>query len=117
MRRAGDFTAAVRQGRRSGRRTLVLHHLRPEQPGDQPAPLIGLVVSRAVGGSVARHRVSRRLRAQLRLRLEASADTFPPGSRTVVRALPPAAAASSADLGADLDGALARLATRPGGRR
>ena len=70
------------------------------------APTGGLIVSRAVGNSVVRHRVARRLRAQM-------ADRIPqlaPGSRTVVRALPPAAQASSAQLGADLGHALTSLA-------
>ena len=73
------------------------------------APLVGLIVSKAVGGAVVRHRVSRRLRAQLATRL----PVLPAGSRTVVRALPPAATADSAELAADLDGALARIGDHP----
>jgi ribonuclease P protein component len=73
-----------------------------------PAPLVGLVVGRAVGGSVVRHRVARRLRAQVAQRL----DVLPDGSGTVVRALPEASDASSAELGAGLDRAFARLASR-----
>ena len=53
-----------------------------------------------------RHRVSRRLRAQLGARLTA----LPQGSATVVRALPASATADSAVLAADLDRALHRLA-------
>jgi ribonuclease P protein component len=63
------------------------------------------VVGRAVGGSVVRHRVQRRLRHLLRRRLAA----LPAGALVVVRALPASADASSAALGADLDGALRRL--------
>lgn len=66
------------------------------------------MVGRAVGGSVVRHQVSRRLRAQLARRL----DRLPPGSGTVVRALPDTAAASSVELGRALDKALDRLAVR-----
>jgi ribonuclease P protein component len=70
----------------------------------------GLIVSRKVGGSVVRHRVSRRLRAQLACRL----DKLPAGARVVVRALPSAADASSAALGQQLDAAFAKLtADRP----
>lgn len=72
----------------------------------QSPALVGLVVGRAVGGSVVRHRVSRRLRAQLAQRLALLA----PGSATVVRALPAAAEADSAALGRDLDAALRRVA-------
>lgn len=67
---------------------------------------VGLVVGKAVGTSVVRHQVSRRLRAQLRLRL----DRLPAGAALVVRALPDAAGASSASLGRDLDRAVRKLA-------
>jgi ribonuclease P protein component len=74
---------------------------------------VGLVVGKAVGTSVVRHQVSRRLRAQLRLRL----DRLPAGARLVVRALPETAAASSAALGRDLDRAWDKLSgSAPSGR-
>jgi ribonuclease P protein component len=65
-------------------------------------------VSKAVGGSVVRHAVVRRLRHLVRPRLGA----LPAGSRLVVRALPDAATASSARLAADLDAALERALRR-----
>jgi len=65
----------------------------------------GFVVSKAVGNSVVRHRVTRRLRHLVSARL----GTLPAGSALVVRALPPSATASSAELEADLDAALRRL--------
>jgi ribonuclease P protein component len=92
----------VRRGGRARRGHLVVHMLASSGP---EAPRAGLVVGRTVGGSVVRHRVSRRLRAQLSLRL----DRLPGGSTTVVRALPGAEADSSASLGADLDAAFDRL--------
>lgn len=69
---------------------------------DAPVAKAGFVVSRAVGGSVVRHAVVRRLRA---VTIGALA-TLPAGSRLVVRALPEAATASSARLAADLDAAI-----------
>jgi ribonuclease P protein component len=66
---------------------------------------VGFVVSKAVGNSVVRHRVARRLRHLMRDRL----GTLPAGCSLVVRALPAAAASTSAELGTDLDGALRRL--------
>jgi ribonuclease P protein component len=75
---------------------------------------VGFVVSKAVGNSVIRHRVTRRLRHLLRDRL----GTLPSGCTLVVRALPPAAAAASAELGGDIDSALRKLrlaGTEPGG--
>jgi ribonuclease P protein component len=93
-----DFSTAVRRGRRSGRSRLVVH-LHASGTG---RPKAGFVVSKAVGGSVVRHRVARRLRHLVGARL----DTLPPGSLLVVRALPPSAAASSAELAVDLDAGL-----------
>jgi ribonuclease P protein component len=66
---------------------------------------VGFVVSKAVGNSVVRHRVSRQLRHLVLDRL----GTLPAGCALVVRALPAAAGSSSGDLGADLDGAFRRL--------
>jgi len=72
---------------------------------DTAVPRIGFVVSKAVGNSVVRHRVTRRLRHLFRDRL----GTVRPGCTLVVRALPPAASAASAELGDDIDAALRRL--------
>ena len=73
-----------------------------------PAPLVGFVIGKNVGGSVQRHLVARRLRAQVAQRL----SLLPAGSGTVVRAMPPAARLSSDELGTGLDKALAGLAVR-----
>ena len=66
---------------------------------------VGFVVSRAVGNSVLRHRVQRRLRHLCRDRL----SQFPPGSELVVRALAAAGRATYQELGADLDRCLGRV--------
>lgn len=98
----------LRRGSRAGRRRLVVHALTTDPSGAADVPPVaraGFVVSKAVGNSVVRHRVTRRLRHLVSARL----GTLPPGSALVVRALPPSASASSAELGADLDAALRRL--------
>ncbi|MDP9182938.1 MAG: ribonuclease P protein component [Actinomycetota bacterium] len=102
LRASADFSQALRRGRRAGRPLLSVHLL--VCPDGAP-PRVGLVVSKGVGGSVVRHRVSRQLRHLVRSRLEA----LPTGSRLIVRAAPVAGGASSAALGADLDAALARV--------
>jgi ribonuclease P protein component len=74
-----------------------------------PGPRAGFVVGKAVGNSVVRHRVTRRLRAVVLgelTRLPASADL-------VVRARPEAAEATSAQLRADLRSGLDRVLTSP----
>lgn len=101
VRRSDEFRAVMRGGVRVGRRRLVLHAR--VVPGERTKA--GFVVSKAVGNSVVRHRVIRRLRHLVAERL----GTLPEGSALVVRALPAAASASSAELGADLDAALRRL--------
>jgi len=106
MRRSRDFASVLDAGVRARGGPVVVH--RRAAVSDSTA-LVGFVVGKAVGGSVVRHRVARRLRAQIAQRLE----SMPPGSGTVVRALPAAAEASSQELGAGLDQALTRLVGRP----
>ncbi len=108
LRRSEEFREVMRRGSRAGRRRLVVHALRASDPSE-PGARAGFVVSKAVGNSVVRHRVARRLRHLVAVRL----GTVPGGSTLVIRALPPAASASSAELGADLDAALERLSLLP----
>ncbi|SCL15902.1 ribonuclease P protein component [Micromonospora rhizosphaerae] len=128
LRRSSDFAAAVRGGRRVGRGAVVVHLTLPSTAGPtatiSPEPArgagaetsaptrAGFVVSKAVGKAVVRNKVRRRLRHLVRERLA----ELPAGSTLVVRALPGAAEASYARLGADLDAALA-AARAPRGRR
>lgn len=113
-----DYRAVLRGGRadsrrrrRSGTDLLVVHLAIPRETTEQQAcSRAGFVVSRAVGNSVVRHRVVRRLRAQVAPRL----GRLPAGTDLVVRALPPAATATSAALGTALDAALQRSLGGPG---
>ncbi|MFQ6396944.1 ribonuclease P protein component [Nocardia sp. KC 131] len=118
-----DFSRTVRRGQRIGRRDLVVHALVRGYDGDvganerqdDPAtvgslvriggPRFGLIVSKAVGSAVVRHRVARRLRhmcAKTIAELPAETDI-------VIRALPGAAAADSDELLRQLRGALRKL--------
>jgi ribonuclease P protein component len=124
LRRRTDFATAIRQGRRAGRGTLVVHLHRPEQPGyippdrspstaggttSGPLPRAGFIVPRAVGGAVVRNTIRRRLRHLVRVHLA----ELPAGSMLVVRALPAAAGARSTRLDADLTAALRAAARTP----
>jgi ribonuclease P protein component len=111
LRSSADFTAVTRRGRRV-RCGGVVVYLLTSPDGAGSASRAGLVVSKAVGNSVIRHQVSRRLRAQLGARL----DRLPAGARVVVRALPETATARSAVLGQDLDRALTRLGSPQAGQ-
>lgn len=112
MRRAADFSAAL-HGRRAGSRCLVVALDQPADAADPVAasgrpgrsPMVGFIVSRAIGGATTRNLVRRRLR-------HAVAPHVPdlaPGSRLVVRALPASATASYGDLVHDLRATLARV--------
>jgi ribonuclease P protein component len=70
---------------------------------------VGFVVGKIVGPAVVRNRVRRRLRHLVAERLTG----LPPGTLLVVRATPPAAMASHAELGHALDSALARMMPVP----
>ncbi len=103
------LATTVRRGTRSGRRYLVVHFLAADSATneDQSASAkVGFAVSKAVGGSVVRHKVTRRLRHVVAAHLE----ELPTGSRIVVRALPAAANATSADLDHDFTTAISRVA-------
>jgi ribonuclease P protein component len=107
------FRTASRQGRRAGSRTVVAHLLLPAEQqvvgvsgsGTTAPARVGFVVSKAVGSSVVRNRVKRRLRHVLRERIA----SVPAGSLLVVRAQAASAGASYAELAADLDRCLARV--------
>jgi ribonuclease P protein component len=94
---------------------MVLHYLpdratvarRPAASAghETSGPRAGFVVGRAVGNSVVRHRVTRRLRAVVRDELH----RLPPSADLVVRARPEAAAADTDRLRRDLASGLDRV--------
>jgi ribonuclease P protein component len=121
LRSSDGFRRAMR-GRRAARGCVVCHLLIPppdslgsapqaDEAGPAPA-LVGFVVSKAVGGSVVRSQVSRRLRHVVRGEL----GRLPPGSTLVVRARPEAASATSDQMAADVGAALDRLLRASGAR-
>ncbi|QRY47017.1 ribonuclease P protein component [Mycolicibacterium boenickei] len=60
MRRSAEFSATVSRGARAVQPDVVVHAL--HEGTDATGPRVGLIVSKAVGNAVERHRVSRRLR-------------------------------------------------------
>ncbi|MGH3503729.1 MAG: ribonuclease P protein component [Nocardioidaceae bacterium] len=108
LRSSRDMSATSRRGYRIPTPTLVVHG----RMGESRPVRAGFVVSKRVGSAVTRNRVKRRLRHLMAARLE----SLPPHADLVVRALTPAAGASSARLGADLDRALRRLGDRWNGQ-
>lgn len=120
MRSSEHFAETISKGRRMGASSLVIYAVSNDAVSNDAVPndavsikptaatAVGFVVSKAVGNSVVRHRVLRQLRAVVAARLPVVS-----GYRSmVVRALPGAAGRSTAQLGADLDRALIKVARR-----
>ena len=82
MTRSAEFGATVKHGVRAVQADLVVHAR--QDPGRPDGPRIGLIVTKAVGTAVDRHRVSRRLRHAVR-GVMAELDA---ADRVVIRALP-----------------------------
>lgn len=121
LRRRDEFAAVIKAGRRAGSGGLVVHVL--AQPGsdlvqadrsvaDKPVR-VGFVVPRAAGNAVVRNLVRRRLRQLLHDRLAFLA----PGTDVVVRVSAAATARSYAQLGSDLNAAIAAARNPPRGRK
>lgn len=87
-------------------------HLLVDNERDAP-PQVGFVVSKAVGNSVQRNLVKRRLREIVRPLLAAHGPSaFPEHSRVVVRALPASSTATFAELARDAQAAVEKAAQR-----
>jgi ribonuclease P protein component len=108
MSNSEDFRRTTRSGVRVGRPTLVVH-AGPAVSGE--GGRVGFVVSKQVGNAVTRNRVKRRLRHLVAAQLVST----PPGINFVVRALPPAATATTG-LAADLCSAWPRAVSKAGSR-
>ncbi|ATO64996.2 ribonuclease P protein component [Mycobacterium avium] len=106
MTRSTEFDATVKHGTRMAQPDIVVHLRRDSEPDDEYAgPRVGLVVGKAVGTAVQRHRVARRLRHVARPLL----DELEPSDRLVIRALPGSRTASSARLAQELQRCLRRM--------
>ena len=112
LRQRADFMSAVRSsgGLRAGS-VLMVVHAHPTGTRAGLPPRVGFVVSKAVGGAVVRNRTKRRLRAIVADRLTG----IPTGLDLVVRANPPAAAATYGELAGALDPLLHKVIGRLGG--
>jgi ribonuclease P protein component len=77
-----DFARATKSGIRSSTESFV-GYLYIQPAPKEPQPRAGLIVGKSAGGSVARHRLSRKLRHLIAPEL----SKFPKGSLLVIRAL------------------------------
>ncbi len=100
LRTDKDFKQALR-GRRITSSAFVLHAGNTESPSTTSQ--VGFIVSKSVGNSVVRHRVTRQLRAIISTRV----DRLNSQDRFVVRALPAITALPYLQLQEEIDSALA----------
>ena len=103
--RASDFRTTVRSGRRLGTPHSVIYVAAQANTGPTR---FGFIVSKAVGNSVIRHRMTRRLRA---IGHEVLAD-LPVGVDVIIRSLPGSDEIAWATLHADVEQALAKITDR-----
>ncbi|ODR19419.1 ribonuclease P protein component [Mycolicibacterium porcinum] len=106
MRRSAEFSATVSRGVRAVQPDVVVHAL--NDGTDATGPRVGLIVSKAVGNAVERHRVSRRLRHAARTLIPELDAT----DLVVIRARAGSSQAASSRLEQQLQRALERLEAR-----
>ena len=105
---SAQFRATMKKGRRAGSNHVVVHLWDSAESVDgagaqgeisvSGGPRFGLIVSKAVGNAVLRHRTSRRLR-HICARITAdSPELLRPTHQVVIRALAGSAEVSSAEL-------------------
>jgi ribonuclease P protein component len=104
------FGATVKYGTRTAQPDVIVHVRRGSDGVEANGPRIGLIIGKAVGSAVERHRVARRLRHVARTML----GDLDQSDQVVIRALPSSQHVSSARLEQQLRSAL-RRAREPAG--
>lgn len=94
----------MKYGLRIVQPNVIVHVWRGSSCGEKNGPRVGLIITKAVGSAVERHRVARQLRHGARTVL----SDLDPSDRVVIRALPSSRWVSSVWLTQQLQGALQR---------
>ena len=94
----------MRYGVRAVQSDVIVHIRRGNDGDGRDGPRVGLIIGRAVGSAVDRHRVARRLRHVVRTTL----DDLQQSDQVVIRALPSSRRVSSARLEQQLRSVLRR---------
>ena len=89
-----DFDATVKHGMRTVQPDVIVHIRRGSDRREDNGPRVGLIIAKAVGSAVERHRVARRLRHVARTLL----GDLHRSDQVVIRALPSSRRVSSARL-------------------
>jgi len=104
LRTSSDFKRGLR-GRRVVSQGFVLHAGQTDQQSSSGQ--VGFIVSKSVGNSVVRHRITRQLRAIISPRME----RISPQDRFVIRALPAITELSFSQLEREIDSAFSSALT------
>ena len=89
LRSSSDFARTTKVGHRATSQSLILYGTVPgatsdvKTPAQSEGPKVGLIISKAVGGSVVRHRIARQLRHLIKDELA----QFPTSAQIVIRVL------------------------------
>lgn len=110
LTRPDDFRRTIRAGIKAVRSSVIVYGVLTHGNGPESPPRVGVTVSKAVGGSVVRHRVARVIRHAMAEEISG----LPAGSSWVIRALPEAASAKSVagDVRAGVRAVLAKAETQ-----
>jgi ribonuclease P protein component len=81
LRSSSDFARTTKIGHRATSQSLILYGA--NAPEQKDGPQVGLIISKAVGGSVQRHRIARQLRHLIKPEL----TQFAPHTQIVIRVL------------------------------
>jgi ribonuclease P protein component len=100
LRKSSEISAVLRAGTRYTSKLVVLH----VATGSNPETRVAFAISKKVGNSVVRHRLTRQLRHSMSLNL----NRFPQGSQIVVRALPGAGSAKFSEISENIDFAVTK---------
>ncbi|MBC2682515.1 ribonuclease P protein component [Corynebacterium anserum] len=113
LRSSAAFAQAVKHGRKKGSRTVVVYKYEPDNPPlvTNGGPRMGVIVSKAVGNSVVRHKTARIIRAALRnVMADPRGVQFKDTQTFVIRALPYSATAQTGEVEKDVRSCLRRIA-------
>jgi len=105
MKRSTEFDVTVKYGTRTVQPDVIVYVQRGSNREEGTGPRVGLIIAKAVGSAVERHRVGRRLRHVVRTML----SDLHQSDQVVIRALPSSRHVSSAQLERQLRNGLRRV--------
>lgn len=103
-----EFSAAVRHGEKAKKGPVVAYVGRDSSRVAHGGPRLGLIINKAVGNAVVRHRSARRLRHMFLELLRSRPELLEQGDLVVIRALPYLDSVTPDDLAQCVESAIQR---------